>query len=168
MRQVLIELRGLLDEQKSTLTALLELSREEQQIIVSGESNKLEAIVRLELKELSKLGALEKKRASLNAVIAGQMNIPESGINLTAIIQNAQPAERDVLKTLQTELRALIDEHTHINMSNRKLIESHMEYSEAMIELMSEPEDPLNNFYGGDGKTAGERKKTTGFYNTQA
>ena len=168
MRQVLTDLCDLLTEQKSILTGLLELSREEQQIIVNGESDKLEAIVRLELKELSKLSAIEKRRAPLNALIANQMNIAEKNINLTAIAQCALPAEREVLKKLQTELTALIDEHTHINMANRDLIKSHLDYSGAMLELMSEPEDPLNNFYGGDGKSTATKKKTTGFYNTKA
>ena len=168
MRKVLMELRDLLNEQKTLLSGLLELSREEQQIIINNESDKLEAIVRLQLRELSKLGALEKKRAALNKIISSEMNIAEKSINLSAIAQAAQPSERDILRKLQTELTALIDEHKQANLSNRELINSHREYSGAMLELMSEPEDPLNNFYGGDGRSTVDRKKTTGFYNKQA
>ena len=168
MRQVLIELCDLLNEQKDILNKLLELSREEQRILVGGESDKLEAVVRLELKELSKLGAVEKKRAALNKTLATELKIPEDDISITRVSENVEPAERETLIKLQKELLMLIEEHTQLNSENRELIKSHMEYSGAMLELLSEPEDPLNNFYGGDGRAAEDRKKTTGFYSGHA
>ena len=168
MRLVLGELCGLLENQKSILTDLLKLTREEQRVIISGESGKLESLVRQELKELSKLGAIEKKRAELNKDIAKEMNLKQGGITVSAIADGARPDEREALRKLQAELTALIEEHKHVNKQNRELIKSHMEYSGAMLELMSEPDDPLNNFYSGDGSTTSERRKTTGFYSGQA
>jgi hypothetical protein len=53
-------------------------------------------------------------------------------------------------------------------MENRELIKTHMEYSEAVLELLVDSEDPLNNFYGMDGKAAPDKKKTTGFFDKQA
>ena len=95
MRQVLVELCDLLNEQKEILNKLLELSHEEQRILIGGESDKLEAVVRLELKELSKLGALERKRAALNSDITTELSLAEDNITISTIAENAEPDEKD-------------------------------------------------------------------------
>jgi len=168
MRQSLKELYELLLEQKGVLENLLGMSREERQIIMDGMADKLEDIVRLELRELSKLGAIEKKRAALNKTISAEFGLPEGELTVSAIAERAAPNEREAIVKLQTELTFLIIQHTEMNMENRELIKAHIEYSEAMLELMAETEDPLNNFYGGDGKTSSDKKKTTGFFDGHA
>jgi len=168
MREILAELAGLLHEQKSVLTNMLELAREERQIIINAETQELENVVRLELRELSKLGTIEKKRTALHKAIAEEFSLDEGDITVSAIATRADPDERKAIVQLQTELTALISQHTEINNENRKLIRAHIEYSEAMLELVVDSEDPLNNFYGGDGKAASERKKSTGFFDGHA
>ena len=168
MRQVLGELFGLLLEQKGVLEHMLELAREERQIIIDGESEKLEDIVRLELKELSKLGAIEKKRAALHKALAAEFGLKQEDITVSAIAEKATPDERKAVTKLQTELTALISKHAALNKENRELIKSHIEYSQTMLELITESEDPLNNMYGGDGRAAPDRKRSTGLYDGHA
>lgn len=168
MRHVLEELFDLLIEQKSVLSNMLELSQEERRIIISGEIEKLEGIVRLELHELSKLNAIEKKRSGLHKSIAAELDLSGDDVTISMIALSAQPDEREIIMKLQSELIALIEQHTNINMENMDLIKAHLEYSETMLELMVESEDPLNSFYGGDGKVAQTRKRTTGFFNSHA
>jgi len=168
MRQTLADLCTLLQEQKVVLGNMLELAKEERQIIINGESDKLEDVIRLELKELNKLGAIEKKRLALHKVIAAELELQEDDITVTKIAESAQPDEGDVIRKLQTEIMPIIEEHAAVNMENRGLIESHVEYSQTMLELMVGSEDPLNNMYGGDGRAAPERKKSTGFYDGHA
>ena len=168
MRQVLGELCEVLLEQKNLLERMLELSKEERQIIINGESEKLEDILRLELRELSKLGAAEKKRLALHKTISAELDLPENELSVSAIADRATSDERESIKKLQTELTELISQHTEINMENRELIKAHMDYSETVLELMVDADDPLNNFYSGDGKAAPERKKSTGFFDGHA
>ena len=168
MRQVLEELCELLLEQKNMLENLLELSQNERRIILNGEADQLEGIVRLELRELSKLGAIEKKRIALHKAISAEFGIPEQDLTVSAIAERAQADEREAIKKLQTELTMLINRHTELNNENRELIKAHLEYSDAILDLMVDSEDPLNNFYGGDGKAALEKKKTTGFFDGHA
>ena len=167
MRQTLADLCALLQEQKTVLGNMLELAKEERHIIINGESDKLENVIRLELKELNKLGAIEKKRLALHTVIAAELAL-EGDITVSRIAEKAGPEENEAIRKLQNELIPLIEEHSVINKENRELIKAHMEYSETMLELMVGSEDPLNNMYGGDGKATPERKKTTGFYDGHA
>ena len=168
MRQSLADLCLLLQEQKEVLGEMLELAKEERQIIISGQSDKLEDVIRLELKQLNKLGAIEKKRLALHITLAGELGIHDDDLTVSTIAERAQPEERDAIRKLQMELMPLIDEHAKVNMENRELIKAHIEYSETMLELMVGSEDPLNNMYGGDGRAAPERKKSTGFYDGHA
>jgi len=168
MRQTLADLCALLQEQKDVLGNMLALAKEERQIIVGGESEKLEDIIRLELKELNKLGAIEKKRLALHDVIATELGIDKNDITVSKIAEKAKPDEQDAIRKLQKELMPLIEEHSAINKENRELIKSHLEYSETMLELMAGSEDPLNNMYGGDGKASPDRKKSTGLYDGHA
>ena len=158
----------LLGEQKSLLENMLTLAHEERRIIVSGEAENLEAIVRQELKELSKLGAVEKKRIALQEAISKALGMPMSEINVTSIAKRASSSEREAIQKLQGELTLLIDEHTVLNAENRDLINAHLEYTEIMLNIMVDSEDPLNNFYGDDGKATTDRKKTTGIFDGHA
>jgi len=168
MRESMIDLCALLEEQKCVLGRMLELAKEERQIIIKGEPNKLEDVVRLELKELNKLGAIEKKRLALHKAIAAQMGLPDENMTVSGIAEVAEPDERERIRELQAELMPIIEEHAAVNSENRELIKSHLEYSETMLELMVGSEDPLNNMYGGDGKATADRKKSTGFYSGHA
>ena len=167
MRQTLTDLCNLLQEQKEVLGNMLELAKEERRIIIGGESDKLENVIRLELKELNRLGAIEKKRLALHSIIAAQLAI-DGDITVSKIAEKAQPEERSVIQKLQKELMPLIEEHAAVNIENRELIKAHMEYSETMLELMVDSEDPLNNMYGGDGRATPDKKKSTGFYDGHA
>jgi len=168
MRKVLEDLCSMLREQKLVLGRMLELSLEERQTIISGESSKLEDIVRQELRELSKLGGIEKKRVALHKEISAELGLPEKNITVSAIAERADSDERDKITELQKELTDLINRHAAVNNENRELIKAHMEYSETMLDLLVGAEDPLNNFYGGDGKAAPDKKKTTGFFDGHA
>jgi len=158
----------LLTEQKAALESLLELSTEERRVIIDNEPEKLEDIIRLEFKELSKLGAIEKKRAALHPEISKELGVPEGDMSVSAIAARAEPDERDTIRKLQVELTDLINRHTEMNKENRELIEAHKEYSDAVLNLLVGSEDPLNNFYGGDGKATDARKKSTGFFDGRA
>jgi len=168
MRQTILDLCGILQDEKTIVADLLELAKEEREIIIAGESTKLEDIIRLQIKQINKLGALEKKRTVINKSISGETGIPETAITITAILESANPNERAKLIPLQKQLTTMVEQHATINAENRELIKSHLEYSETMLELMAGAEDPLNNMYGGDGRAAAERRKSTGFVDGHA
>ena len=168
MRSLLSELCSLLLQQKNLLEQMLELASEKRRIIINGEADLLEDIVRKELKELTKLNNVEKKRVALHPRLSEEFDVPEEEITITEIAKCADPNERETIIELQTQLTALLSRHRELNNENQELIRSHFEYTETMIDLMVDSEDPLNHFYGLDGKTAPERKKATGFFDGSA
>jgi len=168
MRQSLADLCALLQEQKTALENMLALAKEERQIIIAGESDKLEDVIRHEIRELNKLGAIEKKRLALHMNLARELGLQDDELTVSKIAAKAQPDERDAIRKLQEELMPMIEEHAAINMENRELIKSHVEYSELMLDMMVDSEDPLNNMYGDDGRAAPDKKRATGFYDGHA
>ena len=168
MRPVLTDLCGLLNEHKSVLDDMLMLSQEEQRIIISGEAELLEDIVRREFKKLSQLNAIEKKRMELREKISAELGLSVQELNVSSIVERAEPDEREIIIKLQTELTSLLKLQIDINTENRELIEAHFEYTDTLMDLVAGSDDPLNNFYGGDGKTAPEKKKATVFIDSRA
>ncbi|MDR0491346.1 MAG: flagellar protein FlgN [Oscillospiraceae bacterium] len=159
---------GLLAEQKSALETMLELSWEERRIIMSGDAERLEEVVQQGFSELKKLNSIEKRRAAMHPAISAELGLPEKDVTVSAIAELVSPNEREAIKKLQIELTALLKQHSDLNAENHELLKAHFEYTEAMLGLMVDPEDPLNNFYGGDGRAAPERKRSTGFFDSSA
>jgi flagellar biosynthesis/type III secretory pathway chaperone len=168
MRQFLIDLVSLLEQQKAALKILLDLSDQERRILVEGKSHLLEDIIRRELKELSKINALEKKRKAMHEDLALAFGLDEEEITISAIAERSDEDERQVIVALQQELTELLRHHTELNKENRELIKAHLDYTDMMLQTAAPHEDPLNNFYGGDGKTAQGGKRNTGFFDGQA
>lgn len=168
MRQSIIDLCSILQEEIEVVAETLNLAKQEQDIIVAGEAGNLENIIKLEIKQLNKLGQLEKQRTELHKVFALEMGVSEEETTISRILESSDQNEKLKLAPIQEELRALVTQHTAVNAENRELIKAHMEYSDTMLGLMVGAEDPLNNMYGGDGRAKDERRKSTGFYDGHA
>jgi len=165
MRQTLVDLCTLLQEQKEILGNMLALAKEERNVIIEGKSEKLEEIIRRELSELGKLGGIEKQRLELHKVISRELCIPvDEEITVSKITENAEPDERDAIRKLQMELMPLIEEHAAVNMENRELVKSHLEYSNTMLELMIGSGESSGCTYDGEGKAAPESINAAGLY----
>jgi len=167
MRELITYLCTLLTEQKVVLEGLLKLAVEEQTVIIEGNFTKLEEIVRTQLKQLNTLKQIEKKRATLHELIASKLGMSSQDLTVSIIADKVTSEQGAQIRQIQSQLMSVIDKHGEINAENRELINAHLEYSQLMLELMIESDDPLNNLYGGDGRAAPD-KKSTGFFNGQA
>ena len=168
MRQLLKDLCGLLKEQKDMLEGMLDMSQEKRLAIINGDTEQLEGIVSKEIREISKLKKIEKRRLEMYPAITAELGLAEAEITVTSISERVWPDEKKALQKLQIELTALVDEHKRLNEDNRQLVETHIEYTEAMMNVLVDSEDPLNNFYGEDGRETPDKKKATGFFDGRA
>jgi flagellar biosynthesis/type III secretory pathway chaperone len=158
----------LIESVKTAQEELLNLSYEARRVILSGDTVRLSEIVNGELRALSRINAAEKKRAAQLPGVAALLGLPEGGVTVSAIAERAAPDERDAFERLQKELSGLFTAQREMNAINQDLLEAQLEYSDAMMNVITPPEDALNNFYGGDGRTSDERRESTGFIDWQA
>ena len=167
MRQSLDKLAISLREQSEALGAILELSREVRSIVVEKDVRLLGTAVRKELNAIKKMNAIaDNTRAAFEAVTV-ELNLKENCKTIGEIISHLEPDERMIIQTLRDELTINLEELAELNIDNQEYIETRLEYSEYLVDLIVAEEDPLNNFYGDEGYTDFERKKS-GFFDSQA
>lgn len=167
MNDVLAPVIELLREQKKLHEDVLDLSGEKRQVIVKGETERLNEIVRLEMKAVARFRTLEKKRAAALSGAAAEAGVPAEGLTMTMLIDMAQGGEREELNVLQKELRSLVEAQSELNRMNKELLEAHLEYTDTMLEVLVGAEDPINNFYDGAGRSEYESRRTAGLFDKQ-
>lgn len=154
MEQELNMMCELLEEHISVQTTLLELSQEKKQVIISGNTERLNEIVQLELKSLAKMNSIEKRRTALVAALSKKLDIPEAEFTVRALAERAgESPDARRLTVLRGQLSMLLRQQSEQNSLNQKLLETQLEYTDTMLNLIVGPDDPLNNFYGVDGRT---------------
>ncbi|MDR0952175.1 MAG: flagellar protein FlgN [Oscillospiraceae bacterium] len=167
MRQEIKEVYELLQAQKEIQTELLKLGHLKRRAIVRADTGKLTDIVGREQFYVSKMNSLERKRTKLMPELSALVSRRGGTMTLGELIDSAQPEEREALNRLGRELRLMLFEQLELNSINSKLLEDHLCYAETMISAAVGREDPLNNFYGGDGRCADDRPRKTGFFDRQ-
>jgi flagellar biosynthesis/type III secretory pathway chaperone len=136
---------------------------------LKNDTDRLNGIVQEETMILSAVKALEKKRVQILGSLAKRFQIPENQITVTEIIDRTVGETRERFIALQKELSALLNTQRDMNDQNQALLNTHLEYTNMMLNLLIGPEDPLNNFYGGDGKTSAQTpRKKAGLIDRQA
>lgn len=167
MRQEFLELQKLLMEQRVVLQELLELSYEKRQIVIGGDVERLSEITSGLQRGVAKLRNLERKQTKLLPGIAKLLKISADKLSLSGILPLVAADEREALSALRDDLIDLASSQVEINKINRELIETHLEYADAVIDAMLGEEDPINNFYESDGQSSPDKKKATGFFDQQ-
>jgi flagellar biosynthesis/type III secretory pathway chaperone len=157
----------LLTELLSALDDILRLSREKRRCIIENDTIGLETVVSLEVRALNKIRAYEKKRVAFMPELAAFLELPARKINVTTLTEKASPQDSEALDKLRNEIKLRYAEIKKLNEESKSLIEAHLEYTETMMNLMVDSEDPLNNFYSGDGTADTDKKKMTGFFDRQ-
>ena len=159
---------SLLEEQRTLHTRLYELSLEKRRVIAKDQTERLGEIVQEEMRLLSRMNSLEKKREKVLAEWAKNLACAPEDVTLTKILGKAGRTEREQISSLRTELSSLMVTLRTLNDENKKLLESKLEYTDTMLGLYVGAEDPLNNIYGAGGRTEDEMRKSTGMFDWEA
>ena len=168
MIQELEDFYTLLREQRNTQQELLDLSYEKKQTIISNNTQRLNEIVQQEMKLLSTINSVEKRRAKALPKLSKNMNVPENSITLNTIIEHTAGEIRKRFILLKKEMNALLKTQVEINDLNQELLKTHIDYTNTMLDLIVGAEDPLNNLYGGDGKAPEKAaRKNAGLFDKQ-
>lgn len=160
-------LLGILDEMVAVHSQLAQLSTEKQQVIIKNDTARLSAIAQQEMRLMHQSTALDKKRAQAAAALAHEAGLPGGEITVSQLISIADENDRARLAGIRKELGALLSTQKSLNEINRGLLETHIEYTDLMLNLMVGPEDPLNNIYGAQGAGEKEKRHSAGLFDTQ-
>ena len=167
MRRPVENIAALILGQKEILEDILRLAYEMRTSIVDADIESLDSLVREEFRALQKLKAAKDRLSNFLSAVSVQLGLKGDAVSLRDVIGYLSSDERSVVVPLHDGLRAVLCELVEIGGDNRELIESHLENTDAMINLLSMTVeiDPLNNLYGADGTAPSEKRASSGLVN---
>lgn len=149
--EILESVYRLLLEQKSVQEQLLRLAFSKKDCVVKNNTEALNQIVQEEYAQLSRMNNIEKKRGALLAEAWGD---EARSLTIGSLAKEAGGDLENRLLTVQKELSELISTLQECNQDNKALLQIQLEYTEMMVNFLGGSADPLNNFYGTDGRSA--------------
>lgn len=158
-------LSSLLKQQLEQYTRLLTLAEEMKGSLTDHNIETLEKLVRAQTTQLKQLELLEKKRFAATEALCAALKL-NGAPTLAELIPYAGAQQQD-LQQLHQEFARLMPKLTAVQSANKALLHTNVELNDMMLNLMSEPEDPLNNFYGADGNEAEERIVSPSIFDQQ-
>lgn len=143
-----------LAEQAAVLEALLALSREKRGAVLQNDTERLTEIVGGESRALSRMAKAEKRWAAVLPPAWEALGLTGEPVTLRVLIEHAEGEQRARLSSLHGEISATLDALKAQNTENGQLVEAQLAYTDMMLGLLGGSADPLNNFYGTDGRAS--------------
>lgn len=148
------EMYDLLFELKKNQQELLDLSYEKRKAAHSNDTGRLNEIITQEMRYLSVMNSLEKERQNLQESMAVILNVPEKDITVSFLIEKAGGKMKERFVNIHRELNGMLKAQVEINAINKELLETQLEYTNTMLNVIIGTEDLLNNYYSEDGKAS--------------
>lgn len=141
-----------LEQENEEYQTLLGLSMEKTGIIVKGDHAALSAIVEKEQEVVTRLVALEKRRAEATGDIAIVLNKDPKTLTLTRLTEllSGQKKEADALRNVHDKLSGTMAQMVRINEHNKVLLQESLDMLEFEINLVqSMKQGPATANYAG-------------------
>lgn len=153
MKQVIDDVCKLLQEQKKVQEALYDLALRKREAVIKNKTDDLTNIVSEEYIVLSQMNKIEKQRITASSGASEQIGKAPKDITVSDLLEYADRQQKPILATLQKELLDIMTKLKAQNIENKSLVELQLEFTGVMLSAIAGTEDPLNNFYGGDGQS---------------
>lgn len=150
-----------LEGQLALYREMLDLSREKKDIIIAGDVGKLNEIVDQEKGLLIQADALEHSRTRITSEIGQKLDI--DGPTLDDLIAHSQPPQAIALRELKFAFEDVFGELKRLNATNKKLIDTNIEYIDFMMNLASTAGE-VNNLYEHSGGAGGNKATSLGIF----
>ncbi len=163
MDKLLKELCENLEEQLATYKLLVKYEQEKQEVLVNGEINQLEELVKKEQKVVFKNGELEKTRQEHISQLAEQAGVPQDDLTISRVIELAEGDMKDRLSNVYEELEYVLVELKDLNLKNNSLIEQSLSYINYSLDILvgASKDDPGTYDKSQSGKEeSGKAKKS--------
>ncbi len=150
--QVLQQLLALMEEQVKVMSDLAELSRKKSHLLVDGELEGLDVLLRGEQALILQLGRLEDRRFRLQTDLAAQLGIHPSALTLETLLQKVPPAYADRCRQVAEGYSKAADELAHLNHLNADLVQQAMAFLDFSLQLLGVREPPSGRVYSPKGQ----------------
>ena len=100
---------------------------------------------------LLKARFIEESRVKVVVRIAESLGIASDGVDLSTLIDHADPNHKEILRDCQLRLRGILEELEEINENNKLLLDTSLLYVQKSIGFISRLMTPSLN-YGDDGE----------------
>lgn len=149
MERFIDELVKILSAMLSTYEDLYELQKRQTAVIIAGDMEKLQEILRQEDAIITSLGELERARSDIVMEIFRRGNWKEE-ISLTDIASLG--IRRDELLEIQNRLKSVINDVSQQNSLNGKLVKQALEYIDRSIDAIKSAMVQDNGIYKKESK----------------
>lgn len=113
---------------------LLEVANEKRNVLVSGKTHGLQALVHKESLYIDEIQKLEEDRKQQVQNYMNIQGVTGQSFTLDELMKMIKaPGEQAVLQSIAKQLRSLIQELSHVNESNQQLIQSSLSYLQYSI-----------------------------------
>lgn len=158
MKQELIDkLIEILEHEYRVYENIHRISKDKTNIIVEGKVSELDNVVKLEQALVLQISRIDKQREEIISRLSNEVNAVES-LNISEIRKHANMEQNNKLEAYQNKMNSLVNELTHVNQLNSKLIKNSLEFIEFSLNLMSNA-DVVSNNYGQKGETSQKARK---------
>lgn len=151
------EMLRYLDEQAKIVSDLIALARKKADVIVKGDMQTLDLLVKGEQKLVWHLGRAEEQRVKIHQQLAASLGISPVALTMSLVIEHA-PAERK--EQLEEGMRAytqILQEYQELNELNMQLAQQALAYVDFSLQVM-EARPAQGKVYSAQGNTAKGKK----------
>lgn len=117
--------------------AILQLSRQKQEVLVSVRPQELEVITKQEEFLILQAGKIEKTRGELIKKLAATYNLDERELTFTKLVEIAEPDVGERLKAIAAELDQIMRDLAPVNQVNAEMIQRALGFINYSINILS-------------------------------
>lgn len=144
LMEKLIAISSLLDD-------LADLSEKKKQVVIQGDAEGLEKLLREETGLLARMKQAEEERQRAAMLFAIEKGMPAMGVTIGKLLEACSPSESLLLSRMQKELLEKAESLSRLNDTNRQLLQTQMDIAQYVLESSTRPTQ-LGVQYSGTGK----------------
>jgi len=155
----LAQLLAVMEEQVKVMSDLTALSKKKSQLLVGGNLDQLDILLRGEQALIWQMGKLEEKRFTLQVDLAAQLAIHPSQLTLEQLVAAAPTDYGDRCQAVAERYGAAATDLTHANQLNTELVQQAMAYVDFSLQLLGARGPSTAQVYSARGNRGGQDAK---------
>lgn len=152
------ELLSLMEEQVKLMADLTALSKKKSQLLVDGNMEQLDIVLRGEQALIWHMGRLEERRYQMQLNLAAQLGIHPNQLTLERLVTYATPEHAHRCESIAREYGQSASELSQVNQLNTELIQQAMAYVDFSLQLLGASAPAAGGVYSPKGPRSPEAK----------